>query len=114
MGYFNMPELAVGIICLNGNDVMITARSCGDVDVGSIEVSVRFAEGSQEIYDIGVCVYCHGKGIWLTRGMLSNSDKVALDALSEGVGMNPEDVLADLVAASEAECDRSIRNAVPG
>ncbi len=108
-----MPELSVGNICLNGTDVTISARNCGEDDVGSIELRVRFADGSHGIYDIGVCTYCLGQGNRLTSGMLSNTDKVALDALSEGVGMNPGDVLARLVSASEAECNRRIRNLAP-
>ena len=114
MGYCNMPDLDVGAICLNGTDVLITARSCGDADVGSIEARVRFADGTHGTYDIGVCVFCLGRGTRLTCGMLSDGDKVALNALSEGVGMRPDDVLARLVSASEAECDKSIRNSAPG
>jgi hypothetical protein len=112
--YCNIPEPFIGDINLNGHAVSITARSCGDADVGSIEARVMFSDRTHGIYDIGVCVFCQGKGGGLTQNMLNDTDTAALSALSEVVGMSNDAVLSRLVAVSKSECDRCTQNSAPG
>jgi len=101
-------------INLNGSDVSVVAKDCGDTDVGSVEVRVSFTDGTRGNYDIGVAEYCLGEGNPLTSGMLNDGDTAALSALAQEVDMSAEDVLIRLVSASEPEVSKCISDSKPG
>jgi hypothetical protein len=98
---------------LNGHDVSVTAKDCGDTDVGSVEVCVSFADGMRGTFDIGVGEYCLGEGNRLTPGMLNDGDTAALGALALEVSMSADDVLTRLVVESEIDVAKCIKNSKP-
>jgi hypothetical protein len=98
---------------LNGHDVSVTAKDCGDTDIGSVEVSVSFADGTRGTFDIGVAEYCLGEGNRLTPGMLNDGDTAALGALALEVDMPADDVLTRLVVESEIDVAKCIKGSKP-
>jgi hypothetical protein len=98
---------------LNGHDVSVTAKDCGDTDVGSVEVCVSFADGTRGTFDIGVGEYCLGEGNRLTPGMLNDGDTAALGALALEVDMPTDDVLTRLVVESEIDVAKCIKDSKP-
>ncbi|MEI8397118.1 MAG: hypothetical protein WCF85_20535 [Rhodospirillaceae bacterium] len=100
---------AIKAIKLNGHDVLVNATSCGEIDMGSVEVHVRLSDRKhQDTYDIGVCVFCQGIGCRLNLLSLSDTDKVALNSLSRQVEMDANELLLHLISLSNTVCENCI------